>query len=430
VKKLFSGYYKPNDEEFEKLWKDATIVLDTNVLLNLYRYTKETRDRLITILESIKDKLWLPHQIALEFHTNRLKVIGDQKEAYKTITSILDDYSKKITNEINNHRRHQLINTQHLLTPVHESFSNAKAYINDISSKHPDLIENDEVLTKITNIFNNKVGEAFSEQQLASIFKSGEERYLKRIPPGYLDEKDKKGNEKFGDLIVWNQILDYAKEKKSSIILVTDDAKEDWWLKFQGRTIGPRPELTCEINTIGAKGFYIYRTDHFMERATITFNLQTPLSQGTIEEVRDLRINDNVQRRLSEKLNEERSDSIKRINAIERKLKELRENFSHLKEEEAFLIHNEMIMDERDTDLQKRDLEDPMYIRERHQMSAMRNSITNQITRTRIHIKALNDELNMHHQKMDRINSIAEHKGWNNLNGLSTSIGIGFSKPD
>lgn len=38
MKSKFRGYYKPTDEEFDTLWKNAVFVFDTNVLLNLYRY--------------------------------------------------------------------------------------------------------------------------------------------------------------------------------------------------------------------------------------------------------------------------------------------------------------------------------------------------------------------------------------------------------
>ena len=64
-------------------------------------------------------------------------------------------------------------------------------------------------------------------------------RFKNEIPPGYKDKK-KDGTE-CGDLILWYQILNMAKDKKLPIILVTDDKKEDWWWISAGKTIGPRP---------------------------------------------------------------------------------------------------------------------------------------------------------------------------------------------
>ena len=52
---------------------------------------------------------------------------------------------------------------------------------------------------------------------------------------------------KFGDFFLWKELLEHGKEQKRPIIFVTDDKKEDWWLKVKGRTLGPRPELIAEF---------------------------------------------------------------------------------------------------------------------------------------------------------------------------------------
>ena len=68
-------YLEYSDEEKKKLWENATFVFDTNVLLNLYRYSKETREALLSSMEKIKDRIWLPYQIAYEFMKNREETI-------------------------------------------------------------------------------------------------------------------------------------------------------------------------------------------------------------------------------------------------------------------------------------------------------------------------------------------------------------------
>lgn len=37
MKESFLGYYQPTEDEFNKLWSEGLVVLDTNVLLHLYR---------------------------------------------------------------------------------------------------------------------------------------------------------------------------------------------------------------------------------------------------------------------------------------------------------------------------------------------------------------------------------------------------------
>ena len=43
------------------------------------------------------------------------------------------------------------------------------------------------------------------------------------------------------------KLLERAKAEKKPLLFVTDDAKEDWWLIHEERTIGPRPELLREF---------------------------------------------------------------------------------------------------------------------------------------------------------------------------------------
>jgi hypothetical protein len=62
MRNIFPGYYRPTDEEFYKMWQECIFVFDANVLLNLYRYSPDTRDELLDVLERLKDRIWIPHQ--------------------------------------------------------------------------------------------------------------------------------------------------------------------------------------------------------------------------------------------------------------------------------------------------------------------------------------------------------------------------------
>ncbi|WP_204277464.1 PIN-like domain-containing protein, partial [Escherichia coli] len=65
---------------------------------------------------------------------------------------------------------------------------------------------------------------------LAVLKKEGEDRYAKKIPPGYKDAKKDAGEfDKYGDLIIWKDMIGKAKADKRPILFISDDAKEDWW---------------------------------------------------------------------------------------------------------------------------------------------------------------------------------------------------------
>ena len=57
----------------------------------------------------------------------------------------------------------------------------------------------------------------------------GQGRYKKEIPPGFKDAKDKDGVRKYGDLIIWKEMLKFALKQSKNIIFITDDVKADWW---------------------------------------------------------------------------------------------------------------------------------------------------------------------------------------------------------
>ena len=82
MKKAFPGYYLPSASEIKNIWDTCLFVLDTNVLLDLYRYSSSTRDQLIDLLKSVEDRIWLPHQVAKEFLKNRPTVMLSQTSTY------------------------------------------------------------------------------------------------------------------------------------------------------------------------------------------------------------------------------------------------------------------------------------------------------------------------------------------------------------
>jgi hypothetical protein len=50
MKEKLSEFYKPTEAEFKEIWEQCVFVFDTNVLLNLYRYPKNTTKKLLTIV--------------------------------------------------------------------------------------------------------------------------------------------------------------------------------------------------------------------------------------------------------------------------------------------------------------------------------------------------------------------------------------------
>jgi len=287
---MFSGFYSPSDEDIKSSWSDekTLFVFDTNVLLNLYAYTEVTREDFFKILEKVSENIWIPYHVGLEYQRNRLSTVKNEKKIFSSIEKYIKDIELKVNNsEFKNLKLQQRLpevfeKSEELHSKIDKLFSKYRVSIKEWNEKQPDVRSSDNIRKRIDEFFDEKVGNSFIEQkELEDIFKEGEERYKNNVPPGYKDEKEKKDKLNFtyaglsyvpmyGDLIIWKQIIEKAKEGNiNSVIFITDDVKEDWWyiLDSNGRKeIGVRAELRDEIyRESDISSFEVLRTTDFMK---------------------------------------------------------------------------------------------------------------------------------------------------------------------
>lgn len=292
MRQLFPVYHKPTDDEFSKMWQEGIFTFDANVLLNIYRYSPETRERFFEVLQRLEKRIWVPHQAAHEYHKHRLDEISNQFRAFEDIEKHLDISLKELED---NHRKHPFgINVSPLTKIIKNTIKRAKPILQEISSQRCSLLASDPFRETIAELFAGKLGEPYSKDNLEKdIHQKAEERFKQDIPPGYKD-KPKGGTDKYGDVILWLQLLDYAKSQKKPIIFTTDDGKEDWWLKHKGETIGPRPELIQEMSSEAGISFHMYSSEQFLSYAQSFLALQDKQAAAAVEEVREIRQQEEV----------------------------------------------------------------------------------------------------------------------------------------
>lgn len=308
MKDLFKGYYQPDSAQFDELWQKCIFILDTNILLNLYRYPKKATTEWINILRAISDRLWIPHQVALEYQERRLTVIAEQVRRFDEVIGAFNDFSEKLKKQIDGlqlKERHSSIDSDALLGKIDSAVTEVVATLETQKLKQPDIYANDELRNEIDFLLSGKIGPApISQNEIDSLHEEGQKRFDILRPPGYIDGREKPQEDailfrglsikrKFGDFILWKQLLREASERPiKHIILITDDRKEDWWHVHgkQGlkQTIGPRPELIQEITEeAGVEIFYMYKPDRFMTWANKYFP-QLNLSQESITQVQEI----------------------------------------------------------------------------------------------------------------------------------------------
>lgn len=309
MKKNFSPYYLPSETEFETLWQQALVVVDANVVLNLYRYPEQARDDLLVTLGKFSDRLWIPYYAALEYQRNRLTVIADQKKRFREVDSIIEESTSSLRKKLDAlqlKRRHSTIEVDEFLDTIDSAATKLKGNLSQLNEKQSDVQSDDDLRARIDDLFDGRVGNPPSTQDdLEKLWKEGAERYSRRMPPGYMDQKKEKDGESeefqfegmvfrrsFGDLLLWKQTIAHVKENGlKHVIFVTDDEKEDWWWTVDSggnRKIGPRPELTDEITREGGvESFFMYNSEQFLRRSSEFLKVQVP--EESISQVRDIR---------------------------------------------------------------------------------------------------------------------------------------------
>lgn len=349
---LLKKIHRNNEQiDFKSIWNKGVFIFDSNVLLDLYRLPISAREDLFNVFQNKKfeDRIWIGFQVLLEFLNNRLEVISDQKNKFNQVKKLVgttisqyEDSFDKLNSELKNLKlaqRHSLIEPEKYINKKNikkgKNFLNEFiSYLDELEKKQFDVNEDNLIKEKVLEIFNSKSGKSFDKETLTKIFKEGEERYNSKIPPGYMDSKkegfypyeDKKFERKFGDLLLWKEIIEKCKtEKIKYAVLVTGDVKEDWWQKKRGMKLGARIELLNEIYTEATDldTFYMYDTSSFLQYAKQ--EIDNSIKDSSISETKELIELSNRERIISSKKRHFAK------NKLERELNELQKEINSLK---------------------------------------------------------------------------------------------------
>lgn len=110
MKETFKEYLAKTEEEKRAILGNAVIVFDTNILLNLYRYSVGTRDELLNAMQTHQEKLWMPYQVGFEYFNKRLYIIEKMSNAGKVLKDSLDGLRKTVEEAFNkDYAHHPLI---------------------------------------------------------------------------------------------------------------------------------------------------------------------------------------------------------------------------------------------------------------------------------------------------------------------------------
>ena len=286
-------YRQPTADELDVLWKDALVVFDASSLLRLAEFSKRTSAACFKAMKALGDRLWLPNQASFEFYKNTRSSRAEVSDARMQLDALLSRVDITIQGVL------RLTKHPNLVDAFSDSWEKSKESIRiaiDSADMPPDdLAAHFNALeTVLSDLYIGKTGPAYDDRRSRAIYADGEERYKSRIPPGFEDLK-KPAPDRFGDLVLWYQILDQAKAAAKPIILVTDDQKDDWWLRVTDRqkpdgskiVIGPHPHLIREMRTIADQRLWMYVMSDFIAESRERLNVDEA-DQVTVAEIRQV----------------------------------------------------------------------------------------------------------------------------------------------
>lgn len=272
----FEGYRDPAEDEVLTLLKTCPVILDTNVLLDIYGFEEPARLLALDVLESIRLRLWLPHQVMREFWRNRHSVVSAVPAPVQPIDAVRSELLA-IVNSLRPDRERpeeiqamrETVETQ--LNELAEAISKARGNPLNIAQILSDT-SLDPVLARLEEILEGRVGPPFGDDE-PSLIEAGLKRFAARVPPGFKDGEDKTDQlpeRGTGDYLIWEQTLRYLSDLQvpsEAFVLVTNDAKEDWRINITApkkRALGARPELVAEaLERTGRRLVLLQQSDFY-----------------------------------------------------------------------------------------------------------------------------------------------------------------------
>lgn len=272
MKRKFRAYYRPTEDEKRSAMKDAYIIFDTNALIDILRLSPDLSDKTLGIIEKHKDSIRIPQHVAWEYHRH---VLATSAEMFAMIENARRNFDfeplnkalkSQLTDEGNSNRfPKDCLNrcSRELL----ESFKKIQTLLQNLEEYYRLSFINQGIQTQVSELLGDCLMDGLSQEYIVGKKAEWQARYDKKTPPGYKDAG--KNDNQFGDLIIWNEILDIAKKDNKNIVFVSNDLKEDWLLRLAGKTWGPRIELLEEFDNYTGhteKMLLIYSLDQFLKQ--------------------------------------------------------------------------------------------------------------------------------------------------------------------
>ncbi|WP_143268806.1 PIN-like domain-containing protein [Amycolatopsis vastitatis] len=254
----FDGYYRVPSDQREAVYLSGLIVFDTNALLDLYRFTPVARAEMFALLQVLSPRLFIPYQVAAEFHQRRINAVSDRRREFQDQIQSIEEFGNQTQALIKRvaQRAHGRTDQADLvLASMREIFDKGRNFIVQASDDYdldPALLarsSSDPILDELQKVLSGRVARRPNSETLEADRKEAERRAREQLPPGFKDKAKDKNSA--GDYLWWAEVIRYAKGKVSHVLIVSNDvAKGDWTYEQHGFQIGPDPRLVREMQDL------------------------------------------------------------------------------------------------------------------------------------------------------------------------------------
>ena len=238
----------------DELKQECLFVLDANVLLLPFTTDGKSLDEIKRIYQMLvaSERLFIPAQAVREYLDNRATKLT---ETYKSISDKSSQNFKYVCPHPLLSGMDEYSELEQVEGELKEAIKNYQKELKKVLTSIKSWGWDDPVSKMYHEVLQNTVLDD-SELDLTEIEADLERRNKLKIPPGYKDGG--KDDNQAGDLLIWNEIINLAKNKAKDVVFVSGDNKADWWHKSDKKGIYPRFELVDEFREkTGGKSFHI-----------------------------------------------------------------------------------------------------------------------------------------------------------------------------
>ncbi|GEL48037.1 hypothetical protein CHO01_31530 [Cellulomonas hominis] len=258
----------PAAADLDDVFASALIVLDSSVLLNLYRVGADTRESWLTVLSSVRERLVMPFQVATEVTRNAPAVRSSLADTYAALRKDLEAVKGLPSARFASRHLHadRLAGLRQVVDQHVEAMLTG---LDAVQRGDHALVtaDDDSVMAALEELYDGRILPAPDATTVrARVAEFVEHRGPNQIPPGWEDAKAKSTPMlQAGDYLLWAELLEHAAATRRAVVFVTDDSKDDWWERRDG--LRPAPALVAEFQQVTGAAYAQVTSPDFLAAA-------------------------------------------------------------------------------------------------------------------------------------------------------------------